>query len=338
MKQLKHFIFAGIIVAILTAVLGYLFTQIQFFPPAASMQAEPIDELFVYHFWVIAFLYSLIVGFLLYSIVVFRRKDGDESEGDYIEGSTTLEITWTIIPLIVVLFFSFLGGRALAETMRVDPNAMEVEVRGAQWSWRFEYPEFDVVSTELVLPVDKQVLLKLSSADVIHSFWVPEFRVKQDLLPGDLVRELRITPTETGEYKVRCAELCGAEHANMRAPVLVMSQADFDTWIADNQAAVSDDPVERGRVWAQQFGCLSCHSTDGTVIVGPSWQGLWGTEETLADGSTVTVDEAYIIESIQEPNAKIVDGFQPDVMNPSIYEGITDDQISDIIEFIKTLE
>ncbi len=137
-----------------------------------------------------------------------------------------------------------ISGAILSETLRSDPQALEVKVVGQQWSWRFEYPDSGIVSTELVLPVNKQTLLHLSSTDVIHSFWVPEFRVKQDALPGgpEFVRDLRITPTIVGEYKVRCAELCGVQHAYMEAPVKIVSQANYEAWV-NEQTGPSDDPV-----------------------------------------------------------------------------------------------
>ncbi len=338
MKQLMHFIFVAILVAVLTVVVGFALDGAQLMPPAAAKQAVPIDNLFRMHLWAIAFLFSLIAGFMLYSIVVFRRKKGETGEGDHFEGNTPLEIVWTVVPLIVVVYFAFLGADALAKVQAVDPEAMRVNVIGSQWSWKFEYPDLDLVTTELGLPINKQVLLKMSSTDVIHSFWVPEFRVKQDLLPGDLVRELRITPTELGDYKIRCAELCGTNHALMRAGVRVLTQADFETWVITSDPSKSDDPVVRGEAWANQFACLSCHSTDGSKLVGPSWAGVYGSQEALDDGSMVTVDDAYILESVLDPNAKIVEGFTANVMNPAVFEGITEAQIADIIEFIKTLK
>jgi cytochrome c oxidase subunit 2 len=308
-------------------------------PIAAAKQAEPIDRLFNIHFKVIAFLFSLIVGFMLYSIVVFRRRKGDMSDAPHIEGNTRLEVLWTVIPLGVVLFFAFLGSKALAETLQPEPKPVRVRVVGSQWSWRFEYPDYKIVSNELVLPVNKQTLLELTSTDVIHSFWVPEFRVKQDLLPGgeNMVRELRITPNVVGDYKVRCAELCGRLHSRMEAPVHVMETADFDQWVKDQLANISDDPVVRGQVYATVYGCQNCHSVDGTKIVGPSWKGIYGNQEALQDGSTITVDDAYIIESILTPSAKIVSGFT-DLMPKNFRDQLSDAQISDIIQFIKTLK
>jgi cytochrome c oxidase subunit II len=181
--------------------------------------------------------------------------------------------------------------------------------------------------------------LKMISTDVIHSFWIPEFRVKQDILPGgdDMVRELRVTPNLEGKYTLRCAEMCGRLHANMEAPVVVLSQVDFDAWVTEQSQAVPEDPIERGRFWAQQYGCLACHSTDGTPLIGPTWQGVYMHEVPLEDGTTVIADEAYLYESIVDPGAKIVLGFA-NIMPANIAEDMTEEQIAEVIEFIKTLE
>lgn len=335
---MKHLFIAGVLVVLVTILLIFGMGQVQLLPKAASAQAVPIDRMFNLEFTAIAFLFSLIVVFMLYSIVVFRRKKGDMTDARHIEGNTRLEVVWTVIPLIMVLGLAFLGSQALAETVRIDPGALEVNVIASQWSWRFDYPEAGVTSNELRLPDNQQALLHLSSNDVIHSFWVPEFRVKQDALPGgkEFVRDLRITPTEIGEYKVRCAELCGLNHAYMEAPVIVMARADFDAWIAQ-ESGVSADPVERGRKVYENFGCMACHSLDGTPGVGPSWLGLYGREELLTDGSTITADEAYLIESIHNPGLKIVEGYQ-NIMPPTIAESMTEQQTLDLIEFIKTLK
>lgn len=337
MKNIRHYLVVILLVLVLTAIVGFTLENVQLMPQAASRQAVPIDELFGWHFWTIAFLFSLIVGFMLYSIVVFRRKEGDEEDGDHIEGNVSLEIIWTLLPLVVVIAFAFKGGQALAEIQRVDPQAMRVNVTGVQWSWRFEYPEYGVSSNELVLPVNEQVLLKLRSLDVIHSFWVPEFRIKQDVLPGNLVRELRITPSEEGDYTVRCAEICGREHAYMTAPVVVVSESEFADWVAQKLASVSDDPVESGRALVEEFGCVACHSVDGTPKVGPTWLGTFGKEETLDDGSTVMVNEEYLYNSIRNPGDQIVEGFV-NAMPAAIADSMTDEQVADVIEFIKSLK
>ena len=335
---MKHFVVVGVLVVIVTLVVSFLLESVGLLPVQASAQAVPIDKLFGLHVRVISFLFALIVVFMLYSVVVFRRRPGDTSDGDHFEGHTGLEIAWTIIPLGIVLYFSYIGAQALADTRRIDPQAMEVKVTASQWAWKFEYPELGISSTTLNLPVNRQVLLKMSSLDVIHSFWVPEFRVKQDVLPGaDMIKELRITPTLVGEYKVRCAELCGAAHAFMENTVAVLEPAAFDAWVKE-QSAVSDDPVARGQKLATQTGCIGCHAIEDKVLVGPSWKGLFGKQESFADGSAAAVDEAYLTQSILDPNAKVVKGFSPNIM-PQVYKQmLTDAQISDIIAYIKSLK
>jgi cytochrome c oxidase subunit 2 len=334
---MKHFVIVAILVIISTLLVKTGLDAAGLLPVEASVQAGPIDRLFNVHFWLISFLFSLIIVFMLYSIVVFRRKPGETGEGKHIEGNTRLEVLWTLAPLVTVLYIAYLGAGALAETRRIDPQAMVVKVTAGQWFWKFEYPDFGVTSTTLNLPANKQVLLQMKSDDVIHSFWVPEFRVKQDVLPGT-VKELRVTPTVVGNYKVRCAELCGTSHALMENPVAVMAEADFKAWATEQQKIASASPAERGKKWATENGCAACHSADGTQVVGPTWKGLYGAAVALADGTTVKADDAYLKESVLLPNAKMVKGFQPNIMPQNFREKLSDDQINDMIEYIKSLK
>jgi cytochrome c oxidase subunit II len=335
-SNMKHAIGTIIIVAILT-VIGILVLNNDFLlPPPASVQAGPIDNLFSLELKAIAFLFALIVGIMIYSIVVFRRRKGDDRDGTYIKGSSRLEFTWTLLPLIMVIALSMIGSVTLADTMRMDPRALEVRVVGQQWSWRFEYPEQGIISEELVLPVHKQTLLRLTSIDVIHSFWVPEFRVKQDALPGT-ERELRITPNKLGSFTLMCAEMCGAQHAYMNSDVTVMTEAEFDQWVSDRLTSISDDPVIRGQNWYSQYGCNACHSLDGTRLVGPTFFGLYGHDVELDDGTTVNADDEYLFNSIRRPGEQIVAGYQ-NLMPQNISDEMTDEQINDVIEFIKTLK
>jgi cytochrome c oxidase subunit II len=337
-SNMKHFIVVGILVVLVTALLLFGLQQAHLLPTAAALQANPIDRMFGLEFSVIAFLFALIVVFMVYSIVVFRRKKGDTSDARHIEGNQRLEIVWTAIPLATVLGFAYLGSQALAETTRIDPGALQINVIGSQWSWRFEYPDLGIQTNELRMPVDKQALLRLSSTDVIHSFWVPEFRVKQDALPGGktFVRDLRVTPDKIGKYTLRCAELCGLKHTYMEAPVIVMASTDFDAWAA-KEAGLSADPLERAQKWYQTFGCKACHTQDGSTSVGPTWKGVYGSQVKLADGSTVTADDAYIIESIRNPGAKIVEGYQ-NIMPAGIGSTLTDQQIQDLVALMKSLK
>ena len=331
---MKHFVGVAVLVIILTVLVGVALNTLGLLPDLASLQGQFIDDLFQVHTWIIAFLFALIVGFMLYSIVVFRRKEGDDEDAAHIEGNNKLEITWTVIPLIVVLAVAAMGANTLAKVTAIDPQAIEVKVVGQQWSWRFEYPGTGVVSDVLMLPENQQALLLMESTDVIHSFWVPEFRVKQDLVPG-ITTEVRITPTELGEYTVRCAEVCGLNHTYMLADVQVVTEDEFNAWLA-TEAAIADDPVARGQKVYESYGCQACHSLDGSDGVGPTFLGAYGRTVNLQDGTTVIADETYIFESIVDPNKQIVEGFAP-AMPQNFADQLTDEQIADLIEFIKSL-
>ncbi|HSM71284.1 MAG TPA: cytochrome c oxidase subunit II [Anaerolineales bacterium] len=330
-----HFLVVGILV-IVVAILAYFGVNILWvMPDQASVQAVSIDWLWNIQMIAMSFLFAVIVVPMIYSLIVFRRRKGDTGEGEHFEGNTNLEIGWTIVPLIAVLTMAYIGAGSLADVRRGDPDAMVVKVTGIQWSWKFEY-ENGVVSDELHLPVGKQVLLQMTSTDVIHSFWVPEFRVKQDLVPGRIT-ELRITPTTVGNYSVACAELCGTSHSYMVKPVFVSQEAEFTAWL-DEQAALAaalDTPEARGEALVAANGCVACHSIDGTASnLGPTWFGLAGSQVTLADGTTVIADDDFLFESIHDPQATIVAGFENQLM-PAF--GFTDEQILDIVAYIKTL-
>jgi len=187
---------------------------------------------------------------MVYSFVAFRRRKGDESEGDHFEGNTTLEVVWTAVPLVIVIILGFIGWRTLLDVTRAQDNEVVVNVNGFQWSWAFAYPD-GVTSAELVLPVDQPARMEMTAKDVLHSFWVPEFRVKQDLVPGRTT-VLRFTPTQIGEYKVRCAELCGLSHWSMESVVRVVSQEEFAQWMGEQLATqnpgLADRAVETAKV------------------------------------------------------------------------------------------
>ena len=336
---MRQFVIVGILV-IITAVLAYFGIDILWeMPVEASQQAFSIDWMWNLQLIAMAFLFALIVAPMFYSLVVFRRRKGDTTDGQHMEGNTTLEILWTIVPLFLVGVFAYLGAVNLSDTLRGDPSAMVVKVTGVQWSWSFEYPPVDgiaVTSEELHIPVGQQVLLQMTSKDVIHSFWVPEFRVKQDVVPGRIT-ELRITPTLNGNYKVRCAELCGTSHYSMEKPVVISSQEDFDAWMAEQRQIaeeLSATPEGSGQLLVANNGCAACHSIDGAVGIGPTWLGLFGSQEELTDGTILTVDDAYLTESIHAPQAKIVAGFENQLM--PVY-GFTDEEIENIVAYIKTL-
>lgn len=284
--------------------------------------------------WAATF-FSVLFGFLLY-FILFGIRSGRSAQEENAKENSKLELAWIGLPLGLVLLLAFAGSDALAQTLRQDPKPLIVNVVAKQWSWQFEYPDQEVISNELVLPVNKQVLLKLSSVDVLHSFWVPEMRVKQDLVPGE-EKELRITPSKVGSYTLMCAEICGTRHAYMNAPVIVKSAREFEDWVSSQQVPLSANPAERGKLWYTKFGCNSCHSLDGTALVGPTLKGLFGKQEVMQDGSIVLVDEQYLIEAIRQPGKQIVKEFS-NIMPAADANRISDEQLADMIEFIKSLK
>lgn len=360
MSKRNHFVAVTALVIVASFILYFILRVIYTLPVAGSAEAGPIDRMFTAHFIGIAFLFSLIMVFMLYSAVVFRRRPGDEEDGPHIHSNTTLEILWTIIPIFVVIAFGVWGAVTLNGLVSAKENEMVIKVTGQQWSWSFEYPEQEgLTSPTLVLPVDRTIVLEMESADVLHSFWVPEFRVKQDLVPGRTTT-LRVTPTRLGDYKVRCAEICGASHAIMLADVQVVTTSGFNAWVEERlQAPVYAEmtPEERGALWYaeppgnQYAACSGCHSLDGTVMAGPTWLGVYGRQEQLTDGTTITVDDEYIRNSILNPNEQIVAGFQPNLMPQNFgevfveieadilaTEGVEIDMIADLIAYMQTLE
>lgn len=336
----RHFIIVSILVAIVAiiSIVG-LWAVPEF--PSASTQAITVNWLFDLHLAVIGFLFALVMVFMLYILFVFRRRAGEEGDGDHFEGNTKLEIIWTVIPLIVVLSFGVIGAVTLRDVTAAQENEMTVNVTAFSFGWQFDYPEQGVEkATTLNLPVGRPVHFKLKSLDqdVIHSFYVAEFRVKQDLVPG-VPTELRVTPNVEGAYRVRCNELCGTGHTNMLADVTVVSQADFDAWVAEQKAAVSPERLAAmGQELHASQGCIACHNVTGEPGgVGPTWKGLYGSERQFADGTSGVADEEYLRTSILASQERLVAGYAA-VMPQNYADVLSDQQVAALIEYIKTLK
>lgn len=236
--DIRHFYIAGVLVVISTILVDLLLKAALPLPVQASIEALTIDRLIGWHLTLIAFLFSLIMVFMGYAFVVFRRREGDDTDGAHFEGNATLEIAWTVIPLILVVIFSYIGIVDLNEVTKKNEE-ITVKVTGFQWDWTFEY-DGGVLSQELILPVDKRARMEMNSNDVLHSFWVPEFRVKQDLVPG-FTQNLYFTPNRVGEYDLVCAELCGLSHYKMMRVVKVVEQDEFTAWLQTEQVKVNDN-------------------------------------------------------------------------------------------------
>jgi cytochrome c oxidase subunit II len=285
------------------------------------------------------FLVGITAVIILFIVKYNKKKNPVSTE---IEGSTKLEIIWTVIPLILVLYMFWLGWSSYIPMRKVPADAMKVKVTAMMWSWRFEYENGKIEDT-LYVPVNKPVVLNMESVDVIHSLYIPAFRIKEDVVPGKAENYMWFKSLVIGSYDLFCAEYCGLRHSYMGTTVEVVDQATFDKWYASGpvkiDSTVAAIPGAAGRLLTEQKGCIACHSSDGTKIVGPSYKGIFGHKVTVdSDGKEreITVDEEYIKKSILEPDADIVKGFNKGSMIS--YKGqLSDEEIDQIIEYIKTL-
>lgn len=301
-------------------------------PEAASSIAAEVDSLFIFVTVVSLIFLVGVTGAMLYFVYKYRRKHPGERPAP-VEESRALEISWIVIPTILVLLVFNWGFKSYVK-MNVTPSgAYEIQARAQQWNFLFEYPN-GVTTDTLVVPRGKKIKMKMSSTDVLHGFYIPAFRVKYDILPNRYT-SVWFEATERGEYDLFCTEYCGRDHSEMNKIVRVVSQRDFQEWLK-KAATPKDIPLPKlGEQLYTQRGCQSCHSLDGSQKVGPSFQGLYGMENhQMTDGSTVTVDENYLRESILKPEAKIVQGYNN--LMPGAYSDLSERQLSALIEFIKT--
>lgn len=286
------------------------------------------------------FLIGLTVVMLYF---VYRYNKKRNPKPTQIEGSVKLEIIWTVVPFILTMFMFYYGWAGWKPMHNPPKDAMEVTAYGRMWNFSFEYDNGRRSDT-LFLPKDQPVKLNLVALDVLHSLYIPAFRVKQDMVPGKKDNFMWFEPQQEGTFELFCAEYCGLQHSYMYTYVEVMEQAAFDDWLTDTTSVASSiaaaaSPTATGRKIMQNIGCFACHTIDGTKLVGPSFKGIWGETQTVTTGREkreITVDEDYIRKSIFDPNADIVEGYAKGLM--VTYEGqLSDDDVDNIIEYLKTL-
>lgn len=292
------------------------------------------DWLFNFIWWGVSlFFFVLIVVLMGWFAYKYRRRTPDQKALSQQSHSTALELGWTVPPLVIVFFIFYLGFAGYRDMTTIPDDSYEIYVTAKKWAWEFKHPS-GYASTDLEVPRNRPIKFTLYSSDVIHSFWVPAFRVKKDVVPGRFNKTwFQVTAPVGSEFYVYCTEFCGQKHADMAAKVIVKEE-DF---APVNE--VPTDPVERGKYWYNLKGCIACHTLDGSVVVGPSFKGLYGADQRLADGSTVKVDDAYLIESILKPDAKIA--VKPDgspYVGQMVPMGISEAQAKDIVEYMKTLK
>jgi cytochrome c oxidase subunit 2 len=318
----------------------------------ASTIAGKIDAIFLIFLIICVALLVLITFLMIFFVIKYNHKKNKKPEN--IRGNTWLEITWTVIPTILVLGMFYGGWIVYTFSRNVPPDAMVIKVTGRMWSWLFEYPN-GLKTDTLYVPIDKPVKLELHSQDVIHSFFIPAFRIKEDVVPG-LDNYQWFQATEEGKFDVLCAEYCGLQHSYMLSSVIVLSQGEYQDWLERQSQTAKADATKPsaeaaaspeaqpgadllGKRLLNEKGCIACHTMDGTPSVGPTFKGAFGKKvQVMAGGKEreILIDEKYIHKSILEPQAEVLKGF-PDVMPPQ--EGqVTDADIEAIIAYLKELK
>ncbi len=322
--------------------------------PKASTVAHRIDSVSDLVFWVSVLFFILVVGAMVYFAWAYHRSKKGRTTG-YILDDHRLEFLWTVVPAAFMLFIFAWGAIVYMDLRRVPPNAFEVNVIGRQWLWNFEYANGRKTMNDLYVPKNRPVKLIMTSEDVLHSFFVPNFRLKQDVVPG-MYNYISFEAIIAGEHPIYCTEFCGTGHSDMLGRVFVLEEKDFDYWYETGKlpaglvigapnggqgpATTGGDNkktlAETGKDVFSAKGCFACHSVDGTPKVGPTFKGVYGHDVELADGSKVKVDENYIRESLMDPNLKVVKGFVPSM--PTFRGLLTDTEINALIAYIKSLK
>jgi cytochrome c oxidase subunit 2 len=302
------------------------------FPPRASAGAWEVDALYGFLLLVGVGMTTLIFFVVFFFAVKYRRKSHTD-QPKAIHGSIPLEIAWSVIPFLIMLVM-FGWGTKLYFRNYTPPlkDTLDIYVTGKQWMWKIQYPGGQREINELHVPTGRAVKLTLASEDVIHSFYIPAFRLKHDVVPGSY-QTFWFEPTKPGRYHIFCAEYCGTNHSRMIGWVTVMDPVRYEDWLAGGNTGES--MAQLGEKRFEQYGCITCHVLDAQGRC-PSLRNVFGNPVELADGRTVTADEAYIRESILNPNAKIVKGYRQNVM--PVFQGqIGEESLLQLIVYIKSL-
>ena len=307
-----------------------MFTNFPLFPQQASVQAGQVDAIYFFMVAVTAFFSLLIAGLIVFFAVKYRRRHDDEV-GAAIHGSLALGLMWTIIPLFIAMGMFAWGAKVFFELYRVPAGAMEVFVVGKQWMWKVQHASGQREINELHVPVGRPVKLIMGSEDVLHSFYIPAFRVKADVIPGRN-NVLWFTATKPGRYHLFCAEYCGTKHSGMIGWVYAMEPTEFQAWLGGGNP--SDTPAAAGEKLFHDLACSSCHRDDAAATA-PQLRGLFGHSVRLQNGTTVIADESYVRESIVNPQAKVVTGFLP--IMPTFQGLVTEEQLLQLIAYVRSL-
>ena len=300
-----------------------------------SNLAEAVDRAFIFIF-TISFIFTIgITALMIYILIHFSRKRNKHPQ--QFSHNTKLEVAWTVIPLIIVLVMFYFGWAGFSPMRKVPADAIPVKVIGRMWTWDFDYGN-GKISKELVVPFEKNVRLNLYSADVNHSLFIPAFRVKEDVIPG-YDNYLWFRPIRKGTFDIYCTEYCGLAHSAMLAKVVVVDSLEFNKWLADLKVT-GNVPEHPGLAVIKANACITCHSLDGSKIIGPSFKGLYGRKRivtTDAGEKEVEANDEYIKRAIVDPNAEVVKGFNKGLMQP-YKDKISAEDLDKIVDYFKTVE
>ena len=304
---------------------------IPLFPEAASSIAERVDALYFFLLGVSGFFSVLIAGLIVFFAVKFHRRQPG-AVGASIHGGLLLEVTWTVIPLLITMVIFGWGASVFFAMTHPPDDTLNIYVVGKQWMWKFQHLDGQREINELHIPVGRNIRLIATSEDVIHDVFVPAFRVKADVIPGRYVT-LWFRPTKAGRYHLFCAEYCGTKHSGMTGEVIVMEPPDYQAWLSGGVQGGS--MADAGQKLFVDLACNTCHRPDAQGR-GPVLDGLLGKTVALQSGGTVVVDEAYLRESILNPSAKITNGYQP--IMPTFQGLVSEEQLLQLIEYVKSLQ
>ncbi len=301
------------------------------FPEAASTIAPRVDALYLFLVGLTAFMTILIAALVVIFMIKYKRRDPN-SIGARIHGGMALEIIWSIIPLFIVLGIFVWSTSIFFAIARPPAETMNIYATGKQWMWKFQHLDGQREINELHVPVGRKVKMIMTSEDVIHDLYVPAFRVKADVIPGRYTH-LWFEATKAGEYHLFCAEYCGTQHSGMIGKVVAMEPREYQQWLA--AGAPAGTLTSTGEQQFATLGCVTCHREDGKGR-GPSLVGVYGKPQQMANGATVIADETYLRESILNPQAKMVQGYQP--LMPTYQGQISEDALASLLAYIKSLE
>jgi len=301
------------------------------FPQRASVTAAEVDALYTFLLVICIGMAALIFFFVFFFAIKYRRRNQDDVAPPPIHGSIPLEIAWSVIPFMLMLVMFGWGTKLYFQNYTPPRDTLDIYITGKQWMWKVQYPTGQREINELHVPTGRPVKLVLASEDVIHSFYIPAFRLKHDVVPGSY-QTFWFEATEPGRYHIFCAEYCGTNHSDMGGWVTVLTPSEYEKWLAGGTGGSMRD---QGEKLFQEYGCVTCHVTSREGRC-PSLLNVFGKPVLLEDGRTVLADEAYVRESILNPNAKIVKGYKRDIM--PVFQGqINEDGLLQLIVYIKSL-